>query len=59
MDQYLTAKDVAEILVISPVTLARWRKEHPEALPFTRLGRQIRYSRTAVENFIQSQSEVA
>lgn len=51
----LTANEVAEILQISPRTLASWRAKYPDELPFVRVGGSIRYRPDAVEDFVDSQ----
>ena len=51
----LTANEVAEILQISPRTLASWRANNPNDLPFIRLGnRTIRYRLEDLDDFIES-----
>ncbi len=52
----LTASEVADILQVSPRTLASWRANRPDDLPFVRIGdRTIRYRRDDVEDFIAYQ----
>lgn len=52
----LTASEVAEILQVSPRTLASWRANNPDDLPFVRIGdRTVRYRRDDVEDFIAFQ----
>ena len=52
----LKASEVAEILQVSPRTLASWRANHPDDLPFVRLGdKTVRYRRNDVEEFISYQ----
>ncbi len=49
----LTASEVADILQVSPRTLASWRANSPDDLRFVRIGdRTIRYRRDDVEDFI-------
>ncbi len=51
----LTANEVAEFLQISPRTLASWRANNPNDLPFIRLGnRTIRYRLEDVDDFLES-----
>lgn len=53
----LTANEVAEILQISPRTLASWRANYTGELPFVRLGdKTVRYRADAVEDFISDQN---
>lgn len=51
----LTANEVAEFLQISPRTLASWRANNPNDLPFIRLGnRTIRYRLEDLDDFLVS-----
>jgi len=51
----LTANEVAEFLQISPRTLASWRANNPNDLPFIRLGnRTIRYRLEDLDDFLKS-----
>ncbi len=51
----LTANEVAEILQISPRTLASWRANNPNDLPFIRLGNKtIRYRLEDLDDFLES-----
>ena len=51
----LTANEVAEFLQISPRTLAPWRANNPNDLPFIRLGnRTIRYRLEDLDDFLES-----
>ena len=51
----LTANEVAEFLQISPRTLASWRANNPNDLPFIRLGnRTIRYRLEDLDYFLES-----
>ena len=51
----LTVNEVAEFLQISPRTLASWRANNPNDLPFIRLGnRTIRYRLEDLDDFLES-----
>ena len=53
----LKASEVAEILQVSPRTLASWRANYPGELPFVRLGdKTVRYRTDDVEDFINDQN---
>lgn len=51
MDELLDEIAVAKLLGIKPQTLAIWRMKK-EKLPFSRVGRLIRYRKTDVEHFL-------
>ena len=51
----LTANEVAEILQVSPRTLASWRSKYPDDLPFVKVGGLVRYRDSDVEDYIDSQ----
>lgn len=52
----LKASEVAEILQVSPRTLASWRANNPDDLPFVRIGdKTVRYRQDDVEDFIAYQ----
>lgn len=51
-DELLTPDDVAEMLDISPQTLASWRTTGRYDLPFLRIGRLVRYRLSDVEEFL-------
>lgn len=50
----LTPEQVAEILGITPHTLAVWRSESRYELPYVKTGRLVRYIMEDVRTFIQS-----
>lgn len=51
----LTEREAAQRLGLkNSATLAVWRSTGRYALPFVRVGRNIRYSETAVEAFIEA-----
>ncbi len=49
----LTTKEVAELLRVSPGTLAVWRSVKRYALPYLKLGHAVRYRQSDVENFMK------
>lgn len=52
----LTTDEVAEILQVSPRTLASWRTHYPDDPRFVRIGgRAVRYRAEDIEAFIKSQ----
>lgn len=51
MDELLDEIAVAKLLGIKRQTLAAWRMKK-EKLPFSRVGRLIRYRKTDVEHFL-------
>ena len=48
----LTPDDVADMLDVSPQTLASWRTTGRYDLPFLRIGRLVRYRRSDIEEFL-------
>jgi excisionase family DNA binding protein len=52
-DEYLTTPKAAELLRLSPITLAIWRHQGrgPE---YILLGRSVRYKRSTLEQFLES-----
>jgi excisionase family DNA binding protein len=52
-DELLTPDDVAEMLDVSPQTLASWRTTGRYDLPFLRIGRLVRYRRSDIEDFLE------
>ena len=52
----LKASEVAKILQVSPRTLASWRTNNSDDLPFVRIGdKTVRYRPSDVEDFIAYQ----
>lgn len=49
----LTREQVADMLQVDPVTVATYAKKR--GLPYSRLGRQWRFSRAAVTKWMQEQ----
>lgn len=50
----LTDAQVAQMLDVSPKTLATWRSTGRYALPFLRIGARIRYRRQDVAAWLES-----
>lgn len=50
----LTESQVAQLLDVSPKTLATWRSTGRYALPFLRIGARIRYRRQDVAAWLES-----
>ncbi len=49
----LTPRQVSEVLSIAEHTLAVWRCTKREDLPYTKIGRTVRYRASDVDAFIQ------
>jgi excisionase family DNA binding protein len=47
-----TTEETAQYLSLEPQTLAKWRCQYPEKLPFFKDGRTIRYRKSDVDNYI-------
>lgn len=60
-DELLTAGEVSRALKIPEPTLATWRSRSGRGvgLPFIRLGRCVRYQRSAVNEFIANSTVAA
>ena len=52
---FLTAKDAAELLNVSLVSLGRWRTEG-SGPPFCKFGRAVRYERAALLDWARSRA---
>jgi excisionase family DNA binding protein len=50
----LTPDEVADLLDVSPQTLASWRTTGRYELPFLKLGRLVRYRASDVVEFVDS-----
>lgn len=55
MDGLLNEKETASLLGIKPQTLSVWRMRG-EKLPFIRIGRLVKYQRSAIERFMTENS---
>jgi predicted site-specific integrase-resolvase len=54
----LSESDVADLLGVTPHTLAVWRSTKRVPLPYVKLGRCVRYRREDVEAFVAGQRVV-
>lgn len=54
----LTPKEVARRLRVSVQSLAVWRSTKRHGLPFTKIGRLVRYRESDVRSFIERRLEV-
>jgi excisionase family DNA binding protein len=52
-DELLTTAEMAKILGVSPNTLEVWRSTGRYALPFVKVGRLVRYKRSAGAKFLE------
>ena len=50
--QFLTRTEAAAYLGIKPQTLAVWATTHRYALPYTKIGRAVRYKLRDLDRFI-------
>lgn len=57
MDEFLTAKEVAELLKVSEATLARWRGADPiQGPPCLRIEGTVRYPREAMQRWLDERT---
>jgi len=54
LHKLLTQKEVATLLVCSESFLEQARCRKPEMIPFIKIGKSVRYSREALQRFIDS-----
>lgn len=52
-DRLLSTNEAAELLGLPPQTLVSWRCTRTVRIPFVRIGRAVRYKRSAIETFIE------
>ena len=52
----LDEKQAAEILSVTPGTLSVWRSTGRHSLPFVKIGNCVRYSRSALQAWIESRT---
>ena len=55
--KYLTTKEVAAILRVSPGTLNVWRSVKRYPLPYVKIGHAVRYKATDVQAFLAKHEE--
>ena len=48
--------EAAEILDLAPGTLSVWRSTGRYSIPFIKVGRKVRYSRTALNAWLESRT---
>lgn len=56
IEALLTEQQAAEILNVTPGTLSVWRCTQRYNIPFVKVGRSVRYSRTALQSWIESRT---
>ncbi|MFA6313680.1 MAG: helix-turn-helix domain-containing protein [Sterolibacterium sp.] len=52
----LDEKEAAELLDVTPGTLSVWRSTGRYCVPFIKVGRSVRYSRKALESWLESRT---
>ena len=55
-DDLLSTQDAAVLLDVSPQTLEVWRCTKRYPLPYVKVGRNVRYARSAILAFIASRT---
>lgn len=58
-DRLLTTQQAAELLDVSPQTLEVWRSTKRYKLAYVKIGRNVRYPRSAIQDFIASRTVAA
>ena len=58
-DPLLTTREMAEFLGVAPGTLEVWRTTKRYALPYIKVGRKVRYRRSAGEAFLAARTVAA
>lgn len=58
-ESLLNEKQAAEILGITPGTLTVWRCTNRYKIPFVKVGRSVRYSRKALQAWIDQRTHNA
>ena len=54
LQQRLTAADAAELIGVQTATLAKWRCEKTQVIPYYRIGGRVYYRRDDVMAYIHS-----
>lgn len=52
----LDEKQAADFLAVTPGTLSVWRSTGRYSIPFVKVGRCVRYSRIALEEWLESRT---
>jgi len=52
----LDEKEAADFLAVTPGTLSVWRSTGRYAVPFLKVGRCVRYSKKALESWLESRT---
>lgn len=58
-DPLIGDREAAQLLTIQPATLAIWRATKRYNLPYVKIGRSVRYRKSAVLAFIESRTVAA
>jgi excisionase family DNA binding protein len=56
LPEFLTARDLAELLKVSEKSIARWASQDA-SMPAIRLGRMVRFERQAVLDWLRSRTQ--
>ncbi len=54
MEKLLTREEAANVLGLSPATLAAWHSRGPHILPEVKIGRSVRYRKLDLQQLIAS-----
>lgn len=57
-ENLLTPVQVAELLGVSSGTLAVWRSNGTCQIPYMKIGRCVRYKRSAIDSFMNQQTHL-
>jgi excisionase family DNA binding protein len=58
-DPLLTTQQTADLLGVKPTTLEVWRSTARYPLAFVKVGRNVRYRRSAIEAFLEARTVAA